>query len=98
MYDPGHPYSFTVIVYVVQGGKTGVRYDNLVGGALSFPQLEEFALFPVVISQVAYARLDDDGSVVEADDESAGVDDMVVLEDAQTGLTPHGFLEIWIGQ
>lgn len=51
-----------------------------------------------MIAQLADTGLDDDGLLVKTGDDSARIDDMVVLKDANGYLALHSLFEILISQ
>lgn len=65
---------------------------------LAIAQLEKLACGSVVISQIADAGLNDDDTLVEADDHAAVIDDVIVFEYPHAGVPFHRFLEIGIGK
>jgi len=50
-----------------------------------------------MIGKIADAGLDDDGAIVEADDNAAGIDNMIVLEHSYESLFIQRFLKVFIG-
>jgi hypothetical protein len=65
---------------------------------LTFPQFEKFALDSGLVCHIPDTGLDDDGLMVEADDNPVVVDHVVVLEDANASLALHRLFEILIGR
>ncbi len=64
---------------------------------MSFPYFKKFAFIPLMIAERADAGLRNDGFVGESDDDTAGVNQMIILEDAYTGLLLHNFLKVLVG-
>lgn len=63
----------------------------------SFSYFKKFAFIPLMIAERTDAGLCNDGFVSEADDETAGINQMIILEDAYTDLLLHNFLKVLVG-
>jgi hypothetical protein len=64
---------------------------------LALSNIEKFTLVSLMIRQVAYTGLYDNGRLVEADNETAGVNDMIIPEYTDFHLAVHSFLKVLVG-
>jgi hypothetical protein len=95
--------SVTKITPLLQRDGTGreafFRYTERKSGLeLTLPQLEKLTAGSGIIRDIAHSGLNHNGAVVEADDRTPGMNDMIVLKYPDPDLAIHRFLKIPIGQ
>lgn len=78
---------------ILPQGMPFIVYIRATGRSLRF-KLEELTVLPLMIGNIADTGLNDNGHLIVANNNTAGVDLLVIFKNANASFESHGFFKV----